>query len=44
MEKLKYTYGFLDGRVELTLNRELFTEDLVKSVLEAHLESKTFNE
>ena len=43
MEKLVYTYGFLDGRVELTLNRELFTEDLAKSVLEAHLESETFN-
>lgn len=44
MEKLVYTYGFLDGRVELTLNRELFTEDLAKSVLEAHLESETFND
>lgn len=43
-EQLKYTYGFLDGRVELSLNRELFTEDLAKSVLEFHGNDLAFNE
>lgn len=44
MERLVYTYGFLDGRVELTLNRELFTEDLAKSVLDFHDNDENFNE
>ena len=44
MEKLVYTYGFLDGRVEMSLNRELFTEDLAKSVLEFHNNNGAFND
>lgn len=34
MEKLKFEYGFLDGSVTLELNRELFTEELAKEVLD----------
>ena len=34
MEKLVYTYGFLDGKVELSLNRELFTEEMAHNLLE----------
>ena len=33
-EQLKYTYGFLDGEVILSLDREVFTEKLARILLE----------
>ena len=44
MEKLKYTYGFLEGDVELSLDREIFTEEMAQEILNFHEDFGAFRD
>ena len=44
MEKLKYTYGFLEGDVELSLDREIFTEEIAQEILNFHEDFGAFRD
>ena len=44
MEKLKYTYGFLEGDVELSLDRAVFTEEMAQVVLNFHEDFGAFRD
>ena len=44
MEKLKYTYGFLEGDVELSLDREVFTEEMAQEILNFHEDFGAFRD
>ena len=44
MEKLKYTYGFLEGDVELSLDRKVFTEEVAQEVLNFHEDFGAFRD
>ena len=44
MEKLNYTYGFLDGEVILSLDREVFTEEMAQEILNFHEDFGAFRD
>ena len=44
MEKLVYTYGFLEGEVILSLDREVFTEEVAQEVLNFHEDFGAFRD
>ena len=44
MEKLKYTYGFLEGEVILSLDREVFTEEMAQEILNFHEDFGAFRD
>ena len=44
MEKLKYTYGFLEGDVELSLDRNVFTEKIAQEILNFHEDFGAFRD
>ena len=43
-EQLKYTYGFLEGDVELSLDRNVFTEKIAQEILNFHEDFGAFRD